>query len=119
MNTQEFEALAKEYEDLTVAELDGEFQKQLALAEKGIGSATRGSSFWNDLKPKIIAGIVRNRDVGSVTIGMITSEVLTKVTAAGVDLQHYRVVIAIFIAVVAKAVWDTLEERSKKSSSNP
>jgi hypothetical protein len=119
MDTKEFEALAKEYLDLATPELDEEFQKQLALAEKGLGSSTRGSSFWSDLKAKIVAGILRNRDLGSVTIGMITSEVLSKITAAGLDLQQYKLVIVVFIAVVSKAVWDTLEERPNKPTGQP
>ncbi len=114
MNTKEFEKLAEQYTDMDNDELEEEFRKQLSMAENGIGSATRGGSFWDEIKQNIIAGILRNRDLGSATLGMITAEVLAKLTAAGVDLQQYRLVIAVFIGIIARAIWETLEARSKK-----
>lgn len=115
MDTKEFEMLAKQYEHMSAAELEEEFQTQLADAEKGvIKTSHRGSSFWDEMKAKIVGGIVRNQDLASATIGMITSEVLVKLSAAGVDLSQYKLAIAVFIGIVAKAVWKTLEERAKK-----
>ena len=116
MDTKEFEMLAKQYETMNVSDLEEEFEKQLSLAETGINAATRGGSFWDEMKYKIVEGMLQNRDLGSATLGMITSEVLIKLTAAGVDLTQYKLVIAVFIGLVARAFWFALEERSKRSS---
>lgn len=118
MDIHEFEMLAKQYEKLSDAELDEEFQKQLAKAEKDVVKTShRGGGFWDEMKVKIVQGILRNRDLGSATLGMITSEVLTKLAAAGVDLTQYKLVIAVFIGLVARAVWEVLEDRAKKAAS--
>ena len=114
MNTQEFEKLAKQYEKMSTIELEEEFQKQLSIANQGKSSPTRGGTFWEETKKSIIEGILQNRDLGSATIGMITSEVLAKLSSAGVDLSQYKLAIAVFIGIVARAVWKAIEEQSKK-----
>ena len=119
MHNVEFEKLAEPYSKMGADDLEEEFSKQLSLVDSGAGSATRGSSFWEEMKGNVVAGLLRNRDLGSATLGMITAEVLAKLTAAGIDLQEYRLVIAVFIGIVARAVWDALEARSKKPSGQP
>ena len=74
--------------------------------------------FWKGFGKDLASRIIRNRDPALLTIGMIASDVIDAVEKLNVDPGLYKYPIALFVAIVAKTIWDQLEKRDQKNSGN-
>ena len=114
----EIERIATSYMNYTSKQLEERFFREWKSIKKGEGVPIRGDirQFWRGVANNLKDNILKNRDVISVTMGYITAQVLAYLETLGVDLIAYKIPVALFVALVAKSVFDQLEaERSRKS----
>jgi hypothetical protein len=71
--------------------------------------------FWHEVKDRLVAKIVKNQAAVTVTLGYITSQVMNWAQANGIDIDAYRIFIALLVALVAQSVFETLESRTDKN----
>jgi hypothetical protein len=74
--------------------------------------------FLRGVKQRLVVKILKNKESVSTTFGFVASQVLNWAQSAGVDLNAYRIPIAILVALVMQSVLEELESRSDRKGSN-
>jgi hypothetical protein len=78
------------------------------LPHLGIG----GSGFWQDYIRRIKRELLQQRLAASATTGFATSQAIVWAHEVGLDLNDYRIPIAIVVALAVKSFWDQIDAGS-------
>ena len=97
----------------TPEELEYSFRVSWARTrERGSLPHRGGVDFWRSARNRLAKEIAQNSVAGSVTMGMIASSVLHWAESSGIDLARFEAPTSIFVALVAKSVFDELRSRN-------
>ncbi len=113
LSTEITELASSYYEKHSTKELETMLTESLWKLGAQSGASTRGSDFWKKFKERLLKETLRNRDTFSVTIGFVTSQAMTQLQSAGLDLVAYKIVIALIVALVVRATFDALDPTQK------
>src|SRR5689334_23677566 len=97
--------LSQKYIGRSSEELFNLFLQEWSKVQPSGGLPVRGNAgdFWQGVKQKLVARILRNRDTITTTtgflIGIVTTEVIQWAQSVGIDLSLVRLPIAIFVAL--------------------
>lgn len=108
---KEIEKMAVNYMRESPTQLEARFLREWKAIARKEGVPVRGDlkEFWRGVANRLINNFVKNRAAVSATLGYITAEVVTYLEGLGVNLTAYKIPIAIFVALVAKSIFDQLE----------
>ena len=109
------ETLAAQYLITPEVDLERLFLNEI-VTRRGQAPPVRGSTseYWKGVRGRIVTGIVDNQNVVSVTVGNVAGKVLEHFSAIGIDLDAYEIPIAIFVALVTKAVLEELKVKNTR-----
>jgi len=112
---KEVEEIASKYTEKKANEIEDLFLDEWWMSTpRGEQSTEKDDKFWKAFKTRLIVEILKNRDVGSVTLGFVTSQVLNGIINLGIDLTAYKIPVAILVALIARSIWDTLDANLKE-----
>jgi hypothetical protein len=100
-------ATSRSYLDVPLEELERLFNEALDDAELG-GLPHRGigdRSFWLSALGRLRKETAKQEAAATATLVLAASEAVDWAHSIGLDLTDYNVPIAIFVALVVKAVW--------------
>lgn len=107
--SKEIASLATEYyKNKSIEELENLLRRELKNVSVKSKSATRGAGFWVNFRKRLLTETIKNRDTVSVTIGYATSQALNMLQGLKIDISDYKIVIALLVALVVRASFDTL-----------
>ena len=97
----------------TPQELEYNFRQSWTRSLENTSLPHRGADdFWANTKKRLTREIAENSAVGAVTIGMIATYVVNWAEASGIDLVRFEAPISIYVALIAKSVFDELRART-------
>lgn len=108
---REAERLYEEYNGRPASALEARFREEWWAAAPQMPTATRdiNETFGERFKKRLIAEAVKNRDLGAALVGYITGQVLNEAQSHGIDLAAYRLAIAVLVAIIYRAVVDSIQ----------
>jgi hypothetical protein len=115
---QQIQKSAENYSEKNLDELERMLAKTLRdTAPYNPKYPTRRGSdleYWTGVRKRIVRKIVQNKDVASITTGMVATQVLEWARVAGVDLSKFHVAIALLVAIITKSAIEELKARESK-----
>jgi hypothetical protein len=106
-------AAAEQFMTQTSEELETAFSVSWARSRDGSSLPHRGGlDFWRNAQHRLAREIAENSTAGSISMGMIADSVLHWAESSGIDLTRFEGPISIFVALVAKSVFDELRSRT-------
>jgi hypothetical protein len=104
----------------TPEELEYSFRLAWAQSRESAALPHRGSDdFWRNARSRLARGIAEHSEVGSVTMVMIATSVLQWAEGVGVDPARFEGPLSIYVALVAKSVFDELRSRTDSKETEP
>ncbi len=83
----------------------------LGLAHRGTGD----KGFWRDYTRRLKQELLQQRLVASATAGFAASKAIVRAHEVGLDLNDYRIPIAITVALAVKSFWDQMDAASDEA----
>lgn len=77
----------------------------LGLPDRGIGD----KDFWRDYTRRLKGELLKQRLAASATAGFAASQAIAWAHEVGLDLNDYRIPIAIVVALAVKSFWDQMD----------
>jgi len=117
---KEIEQYSQKYMGRSSEELFNLFLEEWSKVQPTGNLPIRGNAkdFWQGVKQKLVARILKNRGAISATVefllGMVTTEVVHWALSVGINLSIALVPIAIFVAFITQSVLDQLKEDKSK-----